>query len=482
MIRPVHRRREGGRPPGRATAALLLVVVSLAAAPAARGQPAGAFSAAFDAALANDAEYRASRFELQGREQAVPIARAGLLPTVTATYSESRVRGEREQLTALGQEFSQRLDYRTPYGALQFRTPLVNFEALRRYEASQAQVDGARARFGARGQELLDRLGTAYVQRLFGEELVALAQAQVAAFRLQSDAAARRFSGGEGTRTDVAEAAAALALARAQLIEAMDARDVSQRTLARITGLASPPLRGLAEDTRPLPMPYDDVDDWIEAGDARNPNVQSRRHLLEEARLEVQRSQAGHLPRLDLVANALNSQNESISTLNQDLRQYSVGIQLNIPIFAGGSVEARVDQAQAEASRVEAQLEADRLALAVDIRRQRQFTQTGLAKIEAYKDAIAASLVALEGNQRGLAAGVRTTVDVNEATRRLFLSRRDFAQARYEVLLARLRLQTLAGLPLADIVQDIDRHLTAPPAGMPDAAQDAPARPEAQPR
>ena len=482
MIRTVHRRREGSRPPGRATAALLLVVISLAAAPAARGQPAGAFSAAFDAALANDAEYRASRFELQGREQAVPIARAGLLPTVTATYSESRVRGEREQLTALGQEFSQRLDYRTPYGALQFRTPLVNFEALRRYEASQAQVDGARARFGVRGQELLDRLGTAYVQRLFGEELVALAQAQVKAFQLQSDAAARRFRGGEGTRTDVAEAAAALALARAQLIEAMDARDVSQRTLARITGLASPPLRGLAEDTRPLPMPYDDVDDWIEAGDARNPNVQSRRHLLEEARLEVQRSQAGHLPRLDLVANALNSQNESISTLNQDLRQYSVGIQLNIPIFAGGSVEARVAQAQAEASRVEAQLEADRLALAVDIRRQRQFTQTGLAKIEAYKDAIAASLVALEGNQRGLAAGVRTTVDVNEATRRLFLSRRDFAQARYEVLLARLRLQTLAGLPLADIVQDIDRHLTAPPAGMPDAAQDAPARPEAQPR
>ena len=103
MIRTVHRRREGSRPPGRATAALLLVVISLAAAPAARGQPAGAFSTTCDAALANDAEYRASRFELQGREQAVPIARAGLLPTVTATYSESRVRGEREQLTALGQ-------------------------------------------------------------------------------------------------------------------------------------------------------------------------------------------------------------------------------------------------------------------------------------------------------------------------------------------------------------------------------------------
>jgi outer membrane protein TolC len=61
---------------------------------------------------------------------------------------------------------------------------------------------------------------------------------------------------------------------------------------------------------------------------------------------------------------------------------------------------------------------------------------------------------------------VRTTVDVLDATRRLFLVRRDLVQARYEVLLARLRLQALAGLPLADVVQDIDRHLTAPVAGM----------------
>jgi outer membrane protein TolC len=75
---------------------------------------------------------------------------------------------------------------------------------------------------------------------------------------------------------------------------------------------------------------------------------------------------------------------------------------------------------------------------------------------------VAASAIALEGAQRGLVAGVRTTVDVLDATRRLFLARRDLVQARYEVLLARLRLQVLAGSPLADIVRDIDRHLTVP--------------------
>lgn len=446
----------------RIVASLLRAAVLVLAGPPALAQAGGAFSAAFDAALANDAEYRASRYELESREQALPIARASLLPTLGATYSESRVRGERESLNALGQEFNQNLDYRNPVGALQFRAPLLNLEGMNRYYSARSQVDGARSTFVARGQELIDRLGTAYVQRLFAEEALTLAQAQVDALKGQSDAAERRFAGGEGTRTEIAEAAASLAFARAQLVEAQDQRDVAQRTLARITGLPSALLRGLSEETRALPLPHTSAAEWIEVGYAQNPNIQAGRHLLEAARYEVERSRAGHMPRVDLVANAVSAQNESISTLNQQVRQYSAGIQVSIPIYSGGGVNASVSQAVAELGRAEAQLDGEQRTLAVEIRRQYQATQTGQAKIEALKEAVTASAIALEGAQRGLVAGIRTTVDVLEATRRLFFARRDFLQARYEVLLARLKLQVLAGLPLTDIVRDIDRHLTAP--------------------
>ncbi len=446
-------------------AAFAVAAALLAGSSAAAAQGGKAFAAGFDAAQAHDADYRASRFELRAREQAVPIARAGLLPGVVGRYSESRVRGERDQLNALGQDFSQRIDYRNPVWALQLRAPLINFDAYRRLQSARYQADSARAVFDARGQELLDRFGSAYMQRLFAEEVLALARAQVDAFQGQSEAAARRFAAGEGTRAEVAEAAASLAVARAQLIEAADQREVADRTLARITGLAAVPLRGFGEDTRMLPLPYADAEAWIDAGLARNPGLQARRHALDAARTEVERARAGHYPRVDFVAAAVDSRNESISTLNQQVRQASAGIEVSIPLYAGGGVEAAVVQAQAEASRVEAQLDGEASLLAVDVRRQFQAEQTGRAKVEALGDAVAASAVALEGAQRGLAAGVRTTVDVLEATRRLFLTRRDFVQARYEVLLARLRLQVLAGQPLAQIVDDIDRHLTAPLGG-----------------
>lgn len=442
-------------------AALWQALVLLCASPAGAAEDA-AFSAAFDAALAHDAEYRASRFELQAREQALPIARAGLLPNVAASYANSQVRGERDSLNTLGQDFSQRLDYRTPMWAVQLRAPLLDMQAFNRYESARAQVDGARYAFVGRGHELLERLGASYMQRLLSEQVLALAQAQVDAFRLQHEAAQRRYQGGEATRTDIADAAAGLAFARAQWLEALDQADQAERALARITGAAALPLRTLPAETPTVPLPPEDVEEWINIALAANPGLHTRLQLLEAARYDVQRQRAGHLPRVDLVASASDAQNESVSTLNQQVRQYSLGFQVNLPIFAGGAVDAGVTQAEAEVLRLQALVDNDRQALEVDIRQRHRLMQTGWVKAQALQQAVLAGEVALQGHERGLAAGVRTTVDVVDATRRLFAARRDHAQARCEALLARLRLQSLVGLALPQIVQDMDKYLTAP--------------------
>jgi protease secretion system outer membrane protein len=458
----------------RASGTWALAMCVLLAAPAARAQPAGgAFAAAFGAAQQNDAEYRAARFELQSREQNVPIARAGLLPNVGASYSRSRVRGERESMNALGQELTQDLDYRNPVASVQLRAPLLNLEAVHKFRSARSQVEGARSMFVGRGQELLDRLGSAYFQRLLTEHALALAQAQVDAYKAQAEAAQHRLGAGEGTRTEVAEALSSLAMAQAQLIEANDQRELAQRALARITGLETEPLLGLSEDFAPRPLPYARIEDWIDLAVEQNPNLQAGRALVKAARSDVWRARSGHLPRVDLIASAVDSRNESISTLNQQARQYSIGFQVNIPIFAGGGVDAGVSQAVAEASRAEAQLESDRRAVEVDIRRQFRATQTGQSKVDALREAVSASEVALEGARQGLAAGVRTNADVLDAVRRLFEARRDLVQARYELLLARLRLLALAGLPVQDVVHDIDQHLTERVVNLPGAVRTA---------
>ena len=451
---------------------VLSALIGLASVPGARAQAHGAavvpaagpaaFEAAFAAAQSQDAEYRGARFELESREQNRPLARSGLLPNVAATYSESRVRGERVSPNALGQDFTQVLDYRNPVGALQLRQPLFNLDAALRYRSALVQIDGARAVFTARGQELLDRLGSAYLQRLFAEEVVALAQAQVQLLQAQTESAEQRFVRGEGTRTEVADVKASLALAQVQAIEAMDQRDLADRALARVTGGGPLPLRSLAEDKLWLPLPADGVQAWIDLALAHSPSLEARRLQLESARQEVQRARAAHLPRVDLVASAIDARNDTLSTLNQRARQYSAGVQITVPIFSGGAVEASVKQARADADRTEADFDNDRAQLVLDVRRQYQAVHSGRLKVDALNEALVASSIGLEGARRGLAAGLRTPADVLDAVRRVFQSRRDLAQARTESLLARLRLQTLSGMAPAEIVADMDRHLSGP--------------------
>ena len=439
----------------------LALALALAAAPA-PALAAGAFASAFAAAHAHDAAYRAARHELEAGEELVPIARAGLLPTVTASYSESRVRGERETATPRD---TQDLDYRNPVAALQVRAPLFNLEARSRYAAAQAQTEGARARFAASGRDLLDRLGLAYVQRLFAEETLALAQVQVDALETQTHIARRRLAAGEGTRTELADAAANLASARAELFAAEDQRALTQRALTRITGSEAPTLRALPTNATPLLPSARTLQDWIALGREHNPTIATRQREIDALQHEIRRNRAGHYPRVDLVASAIRAENESISTLDQETSQYSVGVQVNIPIYAGGGVDASVRRAAAERARAQARLEDDLQSLQLDIERQFRTMESGGARLAALDDAVASSELALRGARRGQSAGVFSSADVLDALRRHHAARRDAAQARHELLIARIRLQALAGIAEEDIVTDVDSLLSAELAG-----------------
>lgn len=437
----------------------LVLAFALAPAPA---FAAGAFAAAFEAARANDAAYRAARHELEAGEELVPIARAGLLPTVTASYSESRVRGEREYAPPRPKDD---LDYRNPVAALQLRAPLLNLEAYSRYAAAQAQTESARARFAAGGRDLLDRLGLAYVQRLFAEETLTLARVQVDALETQTQIARRRLSAGEGTRTELADAAASLASARAELIAAEDQRELSQRGLVRITGNETLATQPLPADALPLLPAARPLQEWNALAAANNPSITARLREIDALQHEIRRNRAGHYPRVDLVASAFDAENESISTLDQQTRQYSVGVQVNIPIYAGGGVDASVRRAAADLARAQAQLDDDAQRLQLDVERQFRTMESGRARLAALDEAVAASELALQGARRGQGAGVFSSADVLDAVRRHHTARRDAAQARHELLIARIRLQALAGLAEDEIVADVDRLLHAGPSG-----------------
>jgi len=424
---------------------------------------AGGFQQAYDAALTNDATFRAARQELVATQHGVAIARSNLLPSVSLSISSSRVLGSRTVDNFLGQPVTSDLDYRSPQQTLSLRAPLVNIEATQRYRQAQAQVELAKTMFLARGYEMLDRLVQAYLQRLFADANLQVAQAQVKAAQERRQLAARRMELGEGTRPEVLTADADLALALAQRGEADNQVNVVALALEQITGLHKSAMQALPDAAAPSAMPeVASLQEWLDRADAANPALLARRHALALARIAVSRAEAGHYPRVDLVASASSSRNDSVSTLNQAVRQRAIGVQINLPIYSGGGVVASVLQALAEQEKAQAELEAEQLGVVSELQRLYLALNSASARIGALQKALEAGQLALEGARRGVLGGVRIQADVEQAQQKVVEARRDLAKARYEQVLNQMRLYSRAGIPAPEIAQRLDRIFSAP--------------------
>ena len=137
----------------------------------------------------------------------------------------------------------------------------------------------------------------------------------------------------------------------------------------------------------------------------------------------------------------------------------SVGVQINLPLYTGGSIQNRIKETLVLEERSRNDLEAARRAV-IQTTRQAYYTlQSGAAQVKALEAAEASSQLALEATQLGYRVGIRVNVDVLNAQSQLYQTKRDLARARYDVLLGTLRLRQAAGRLTPSDILAIDRLL-----------------------
>jgi outer membrane protein len=132
---------------------------------------------------------------------------------------------------------------------------------------------------------------------------------------------------------------------------------------------------------------------------------------------------------------------------------------LNVPLFAGFAVQNRIKETLALEEKARADLENLRRTVAQSTRAAFYGVQSGQGQVKALEAAEASSQSALEANQLGYQVGVRINIDVLNAQSQLYQTKRDLAQARYNVLLGTLKLRQAAGTLQEADVQAIDALL-----------------------
>jgi protease secretion system outer membrane protein len=408
------------------------------------------------AAMVNDRSVRAARAGALAAQERTPQARAQALPQVQFSASQFANNVARDGVNT-GSQALQIFDrYESSNQTLSLRQPLIR--AALPHQLAQARLVGEEAQAVLRRetQNLAAKVAGTYLEALLAQDQLALVQAQQRFLRTVVAAETRALAAGTGTRTAVDEATARLDLNRAQELEARQAVDLTRRQLEV---LVNQPVGRLARlDTQGADLQglvQGSLDDWIAHALRASPEVQALQAQLGQLREEVGKARAGHLPTVDLVAQAQRSRSENVINPQARLTNQLVGVQVTVPLYNAGFVNSQTRQASAEAERTREQLEALRLDLGVRIHREYRGVTEGALRVRSLEVAARSADVALDSATKSMAAGVRSLVDVLNAEQQRAQVMRDLAQARYLSVASAVRLQALAGAVDEDIMMRI---------------------------
>lgn len=401
---------------------------------------------AYNAAQTQDATLLAARAAAQAGRERIPQARSQLMPNVAINISANQNQLSSTSTNFLGQEQTSEASYPSGNQALVIRQPLYRPQLTAQLRQARAQVQDVEALLAQEEQSLVVRVSGAYFDALSAYEQLDIVMAQLTTYTTQLDAARKIFAAGSGTRTDVDEALARLDQTSAMEIEA---RQNVTFTLQQLQTMVKQPVDKLARlDAQrfdQMDSKTDSLQSWVDRAEGASPQLQSLRAQVEVARQEIDKARAGHHPTLDAVAQWSRSESESVTSIRSTFTNATIGVQLSIPIFSGGSVNSAIRQALAGQERAEQAVEAAKRDLGVRVFKEYRGVTDSVAKIKALEQAVRSADQLVLSSNKSFQAGSRTLVDVSNAQQQRLVVLRELAQTRFVHLASRLRLQALAG-------------------------------------
>lgn len=418
----------------------------------------------YESALRADPEMLAAdAAALAGREKRVQ-GNALLLPQLAVTGSVLHVdsRSDAALPSALEALASTDGAGRVYEGQLQLAQPLYDAQAWAQRAQLRTQSAQADLRHGDARQDLMRRVSEAYFNLLFAEQSLQVTQAEKATLHTQLERALARYDVGRGRITELQEAQARYDGVVAREISAAANLALRQAQYVELTAAPADALAPLRTDFVPAPPQPARLADWESVAVEYNVKVRLSQGDVEIARAETDKYRLGARPTLELVASyGIEDQDGGLSALAapENGRTEAVGLQLSIPLFAGGAISSRLRESDAKAVQAERTLDAARRDARLRVQDAYLTVTTGVARIAALEQSVRSAQTALEATTLGRDVGTRTEPDVLDAQQRVYAAQLDLAQARNDYLTGRVRLAAAAGTLDERELQDLNKWL-----------------------
>jgi outer membrane protein len=416
----------------------------------------------------SDPQLRAAEAAHAAALEAVPQARAVLLPDISlgSTISRDRFHNRKPEPGEPENSYATNRDY-----TAQLRQSVYSRERFVQLAQADSRVAQADAEWYAAQQDLITRAATNYFLVLGAQDNLDFVIADKEAIGRTLEQAKQRFEVGLTAITDVYEAQARYDQSVSDEINARKLLADAKEALRELTGEIPYGLEILSEEI-PLQMPEPvDQEQWASTAAKQNPRLLAARAATEVARQEIQVQRSGHYPTVDFTAD-YSRRNNDFGGLGIPLNRNDsgIGLEFNLPLYQGGLVSSQTRQArdlftQAQEEQTQTQREVERNA-----RDSYRGMVADISKVQALRQAVLSGEKALEASQAGFEVGTRTIVDVLDSQRDLLSSRRDHARSRYDYLLDTLRLKQAAGIVDEADLEQINQLLEPAPANAREAA------------
>jgi len=442
----------------------------------------------YEDALRNDPQLRQAEANRRAQREARPQAWSALLPQINGTGSFNRDHSDGEEpATNIGQASAPFVQNSTTKAwRLELRESLFSWSNWMTVKQADKEVAQAEATYLAAQQNLILRTAQAYFNVLSAQDGLDANQASLEAISRQLDQANKRFEVGLIAITDVQEAKAARDTAAAAVIAAKRTLATTGDQLSEITGQKYDSLSKPGDDM-PLSTPQPaSVDQWVTVSLDQNVSLLSSRLAADIARENVKIAFGGHLPTLDLLASKSRTMTDadqafaglrgpSNTAIND--RQYS--LQVTVPIFSGGLTQSKVRQAEYQWIAAKEGVVQTSRATERQARDAYLGVISGIARVQALRQALESNQTALKATEAGYEVGTRTAVDVLNSRRALVQAQTDYAVSRYDYIVSIVQLRLAAGNLASNDVAEINKWLALSAPTVPAQPLQAPLQPPA---
>ena len=402
----------------------------------------------YNEALENDPTYRAAEYSYLADQQILVQGRAALLPSITLSGSTNW--NEYYQNDELQQEYN---SFSTNARVSQ---PLFRLDTWFNFKRSKSLTNAAEADFAFEQQNLLLRTAELYFGVLRAIDNLNASISEEKAIKKQLDQAQQRYEVGLSAITGVQEAQLAYDLSKASRISNEGNLFSSREALNALIGREIFSLNELGDEieiSEPFP---NSKEKWVEMALKNNFQLKSAYLQRDAAKSNARSAASNHLPKIDIVGSGSESETnqfnyEGFSINGQGIpvpavtgrRNYS--IQLSMPLFQGGAVNSRRKQAYSQYNQADENTLFTERRIIQEVRSQFSNVVTLVANVTAQKQAVVSATSALEATQVGYKVGTRNIVDLLQAEKNLYSAEKNLANAKYDYILANLRLALAAG-------------------------------------